>query len=59
MQNFDIDNHTPEQALEFLKSLAMSVQGGKLSEAAMAIQAIQSAAATITYEFEKGKSKEK
>lgn len=56
---FNVDNHTPEQALQFLQSLAMSVEGGSLNNAVVMIQAIQSASATITHEFEKGKIKEK
>lgn len=56
---FNLDNHTPEQALALLQSLAMSAEGGTLQNASVMIQAIQSAAATITHEFEKGKTKEK
>lgn len=52
---FNIDNHTPEQAVLFLQSLAMSTEGGTLQNAAVMIQAIQSAVATITHEFEKVK----
>lgn len=58
-QNFVIDNHTPEQALLFLKSLAMGAQGGTLQQALTVIQAVEAAAATITHEFEKSKPKEK
>lgn len=54
-QKFNIDNHTPEEALFFLQSLAMSVEGGNLNNAAAMIQAIQSAAATLTHEITKNK----